>query len=131
MKSITYNVTEENKKIKSFRDLNVWKNGLEIVQNIYKLTKRFPKSEIYGLISQMRRASISVPSNIAEGFARKHNNEYKQCLYISLSSLAELETQLEISCLLGYVIKDSEEIYDLFEKMEHTKRMILNLIKCL
>jgi four helix bundle protein len=67
-----------NEKIKNFKDLNIWKLGVEIVEDIYSLTKNFPKEELYGLCSQMRRCAVSMPSNIAEGFARKHNKEYKQ-----------------------------------------------------
>ena len=80
-------------KIKNFQDLRIWQIGIEVVKDIYILTKKFPKEELYGLISQMRRSAISIPSNIAEGFRRYHNKEYKQFLYIALGSCAELETQ--------------------------------------
>ncbi|MDD4295020.1 MAG: four helix bundle protein [Candidatus Omnitrophica bacterium] len=74
-------------KIKSFKDLNIWERGVKIVEDIYAITKSFPKEEIYGLTSQMRRAAISIPSNIAEGFSSAYNKEYKQFLYISLGVL--------------------------------------------
>jgi four helix bundle protein len=90
-------------KIKSFRDLKIWQQGIDIVEDVYSLTKEFPREEKYSLISQMRRCSVSIPSNIAEGFRRYHNKEYKQFLYISLGSAAELETQLIISQRLSYI----------------------------
>ena len=64
-------------KIKSYKDLNIWKRSIKVVEDIYKITKNFPKEEIYGLTSQLRRSAVSIPSNIAEGFARFHNKEYK------------------------------------------------------
>lgn len=116
-------------KIKSFRDLNIWKLGIEIVEDIYKATKAFPKDELYGLVSQMRRCAVSVPSNTAEGFTRKHNKEYKQFLYIALGSCAELETQIEIAYRLEYIPGQKKK--DLLEKINHVTRMIMNLLKCL
>jgi len=79
-------------KIRDFRDLNVWKKGIEIVKDVYKMAEQLPKQEFYGLVSQMQRSAVSIPSNIAEGFNRFHNKEYKQFLYIALGSCAELET---------------------------------------
>jgi len=73
--------------------LRMWQKGIEIVKDIYMLTSKFPKEEIYGLTAQMRRSAISIPSNIAEGFKRSFPKEYKQFLHISLGSAAELETQ--------------------------------------
>jgi four helix bundle protein len=72
--------------IKTFRDLTIWQKSVELVIEIYRITKEFPKEETYGLVSQMRRAAISIPSNAAEGFRRFHNKEYKQFLYISSGS---------------------------------------------
>ena len=88
-------------KIKNFQDLRIWQKGIEVVKEIYILTKKFPKEELYGLTSQMRRSAVSIPSNIAEGFRRYHNKEYKQFLYIAMGSCAELETQIIISYELG------------------------------
>ena len=79
-------------KIKSFKDLRIWQKGMEIITDIYTLTKKFPKEELFSLTSQLRRSAISIPSNIAEGFKRFHNKEYKQFLFITLGSCAELET---------------------------------------
>lgn len=75
-------------KIKSFKDLKIWQKGIEIVKDVYDITKSFPKEELYGLTSQMRRCVVSIPSNIAEGFKRYHNKEFKQFLYITLGSSA-------------------------------------------
>lgn len=108
-------------KSKTFKDLKMWQRGIEIVKDIYALTKKIPKEELYGLTSQMRRSSISIPSNIAEGFKRSHNKEYKQFLHIALGSLAELETQLIIAKELGY-IKDNELNY-IAEKIDHVVKM--------
>ena len=85
-----------SEKIRNFKDLDIWKLAKEIVLDIYKETNNFPKTEVFALSSQIRRASISIPSNIAEGFNRYYNKEYKQFLYISLGSCAEIETQIEI-----------------------------------
>lgn len=115
------------KKITNFRDLNVWRKGIEIVKDIYKIVKRFPKEELYGLVSQMQRCSVSIPSNIAEGFNRVHNKEYKQFLYIALGSCAELETQIEIATELEYIGSDKKDF--LLEKLNHESRMLTNLIK--
>jgi four helix bundle protein len=118
---------EEKSKIKSFRDLDVWRLAMEIVVDIYEHTKGFPKEEVYGLVSQMRRAAVSIASNIAEGFNRYHNKEYRQFLYIALGSCAELETQLEVSLLLGYITQAVRD--KTIEKLDHESRMLRNLIK--
>ena len=89
-------------KIISHKDLKVWQESMTLVENIYKITSEFPKEEMYGLTSQIKRASISVPSNIAEGAGRKSNVEYMRFLYIALGSLSELETQLEIAVRLSF-----------------------------
>jgi four helix bundle protein len=88
--------------VKSYRDLEVWHLGLELVETIYRCTSEFPKNEIYGLATQMRRAAVSIPSNIAEGQARSSSKEFLHFLSFSLGSLAELETQLELTSRLGY-----------------------------
>jgi len=93
-------------QIKSFRDLRVWQGGMEIVQAIYAITQGFPKHELYGLASQIQRAAVSVPSNIAEGHARESTKEYLQHVSIAQASVAELETQLEIAKRLGYISSD-------------------------
>lgn len=83
--------------MKTHKDLDVWKKTIELVTNVYQLTQSFPKEELYGLTSQLRRSAVSVPSNIAEGAALQSNKEYLQFLYIALGSLMELDTQLIIS----------------------------------
>lgn len=98
--------------INSYKDLIVWQKSFELVIEIYKLTNLFPKSEIYGLVSQMRRCVVSIPSNIAEGFIRKHRKEYAQFISIAFGSGAELETQLLLSKELKFV---SEEEFIKFE----------------
>tara|TARA_R110001592_G_C12801192_1_gene716980 strand:+ start:139 stop:495 length:357 start_codon:yes stop_codon:yes gene_type:complete len=89
--------------ILSYRDLDVWQNAMSLVEAVYKATADFPAEEKYGLSSQIRRCAVSIPSNIAEGFMRKSTKEYIQFLYISLGSLGELDTQLEISNRLKYM----------------------------
>src|SRR5215212_10628 len=88
--------------INSYRDLRVWNAGIDLVGDVYRLTQDFPPHETYTLASQMQRAAISVPSNIAEGHAREHLKEYLHHLSIAQGSLAELDTQLEIARRLGY-----------------------------
>jgi four helix bundle protein len=88
--------------VKSFRDLDVWRLSLDLAEAVYQCTASFPKSELFGLTAQMRRAAVSVPSNIAEGRARSSTKEFLQFLSIALGSLAELETQFELAVRLGY-----------------------------
>ena len=113
--------------IKTYRDLDIWKKGIGLVKDVYKLTEKFPKQEMYGLVSQMRRAAVSIPSNIAEGFRRYHNKEYKQFLYVSSGSCAELETQITIAKELKYIQENEEAI--LLERLDHIGRMISSLLK--
>jgi len=88
---------------KSYRDLEVWRLGLDLVEIIYRSTAEFPKSEIFGLAAQMRRAAVSIPSNIAEGQARTSSKEFLHFLSIALGSVAELTTQLELANRLSYL----------------------------
>jgi four helix bundle protein len=88
--------------IHSFRDLRVWQISMDLVEHVYQVTRGFPKYEIYGLASQMQRAAVSVPSNIAEGHARAHLKEYLHHLAMAQGSLAELQTQIEIAERLEY-----------------------------
>ncbi len=83
--------------MKSHKELNVWKDAMQLASNIYQLTSNYPKDEIFGINSQMRRAAVSIPSNIAEGSARGSRKEYIRFLYIAAGSVSELETQLELS----------------------------------
>jgi four helix bundle protein len=113
-------------KIKDFKELRIWQKGIEIVKDVYGCTKTFPREELYGLTSQMRRAAVSIPSNIAEGFKRYHNKEYSQFLRMSMGSAAELETQLVISKELGYL--NSEELAGISEKLEYFSKMVSSLL---
>jgi len=92
--------------MKSFRELRVWQQAMDLVEKIYRLTQNFPTQETYGLMSQLRRAVISVPSNIAEGHTREHLKEYLHHLSMAQASLAEVETQLEIGVRLDYISRD-------------------------
>ncbi|MBO9584074.1 MAG: four helix bundle protein [Flavobacterium sp.] len=89
--------------MKTFRDLLIWQKSMNLVTEVYQITNSFPKEEIYGLSSQIRRSSISIPSNIAEGYGRNGNTELLRFLNISISSLFEMQTQLEISFNLKYI----------------------------
>jgi len=93
-------------EIKSFRDLRIWQLAMELVERVYRLTRGFPKQEIYGLSSQIQRSAVSVPSNIAEGHTRESTKEFLHHLSIAQASLAELETQLEIAVRLNYLSRN-------------------------
>ena len=112
--------------VKSHEDLQVWQMAIDFVTDLYKVTNNFPKSELYGLTNQIRRASVSIPSNIAEGSARKSTKEYIQFLYISLGSVAEVETQLLISKNLGYLNDEK-----LKTQIKNIKGKLINLIASL
>lgn len=94
--------------IKSYRDLQVWQRGVDIALLVYRLTESFPRAEIYGLTSQMRRAAVSIASNIAEGHSRS-NKQFGHYLETALGSLAELETQLEIARRIGYLAETDQQ----------------------
>jgi four helix bundle protein len=98
-------------KVQSYRDLVAWQKAIDLVVDIYKSTQAFPNSEMYGLVSQLRRAAVSIPSNIAEGQARLSTGEFKQFLGQARGSLVEVETQILIAQQLGYLeLKPSEEL---------------------
>lgn len=115
------------KQLKTHKDLDVWKRGIELVTEVYKVTKTLPNEETYGLCSQMQRAAVSIPSNIAEGAARSTTIDYIRYLYISLGSLSELETQIIICIKLKYL----DEKTQLLSEIESIRKMLLNLIKYL
>ncbi len=116
-------------KVKSYKELNVWNKGIEIVDRIYEITKNFPQMELYGLVCQMQRAAVSIPSNIAEGFVKGHTAEYKQYLRTALGSCAELDTQLIIAGRRNYAT--DTVVANLQEDIKYESRMITNLIKSL
>lgn len=120
-------VSEREKRMKTHYDLNVWNDSIDLVKEIYKITIKFPKEEIYGLTSQIKRAVISIPSNIAEGASRQTNKEFIQFLYIALGSASEVETQLIIAKELNF-INDSDLNY-LSNKLGKIKKMLNGLIK--
>lgn len=91
--------------MRSYRELIVWQRSMQLTREIYSLTAEFPREERFGLVSQMRRAAVSIPSNIAEGYVRKNRKEYIPFLSIAFGSAAELETQLLIAEMLGYSSK--------------------------
>ena len=106
------------------KDLDIWKIGIELVAEVYRATGEFPREEVYGITSQLRRAAVSIPSNIAEGAARTSRKEFLQYLYIALGSLAELETQVVISQRLRLLQEDIHA-----ELIEKLRRKMLNFIK--
>ena len=104
---------------KPHKNLDVWKISMETVQEIYKATASFPKHEIYGLVSQMRRSAVSIPSNISEGAARQTKKELVNFLHIAQGSLSELDTQLDISLALGYLaLEDRNRIDELLVRID-------------
>lgn len=115
--------------MQSYKELTVWQKSVELVSEMYQVTKRFPKEEMYGLISQIRRSAVSVPSNIAEGWGRGSTQEYIRFLTIARGSLMELETQLIISEKLTYLT--SEQQAALSKSIEQIGRMLNGLIKSL
>ena len=106
------------------KNLTVWSKSIELAEEIYKITKEFPKEELYGIVSQIRRSAVSISANIAEGAARNSNKEYIQFLYIALGSLSELETELIISNRVGYLKNEL-----IFKKLIEIKKLLLGLIK--
>jgi four helix bundle protein len=115
---------KEKKMLLSYRDLNVWQNAMNLVEDVYKITANFPKEEKYGLISQIRRCSVSIPSNISEGFMRKSTKEF---IYISLGSLGELDTQMEIAVRLKFM--ESQKEFN--EKLLLIRKQLYGLVKSL
>src|SRR6266404_1530372 len=117
----------ERKMLKSYRDLVVWQKAMDVTVETYRFSNDFPKSELYGLTSQLRRAGVSVPSNVAEGYGRGSRKEYVQFLCISQGSLKELETQVIIAQRLNYGSKTAGD--DLLESSEEVGRMLGALIR--
>lgn len=97
----------------SYRDLVVWQKSMEMVRFIYQLTNTFPKEELYSLTSQVRRSAVSIPSNIAEGYGRQHCLEYIRFLQIARGSLFELQTQMELAIMIGYLKREELITVDL------------------
>jgi len=113
--------------IKSYKGLEVWQKAMDMVMMCYQATKSFPKSEAYGLVSQLQRAAVSIPANIAEGRERKHSREFTQHLSIAYASTAELETHIQIAQRLNYI--NNTKTNNLLEKAAETGRMLNGLRK--
>ena len=114
------------KGIKSFKDLEIWKRSIRLAKEIYQISEAFPKTELYSLTNQLRRAAISIPSNIAEGHTRKYTKEFRQFLYVALGSLAEVETLLVLSVELKCIHQD--KILPLQKEIEELGKMINALL---
>jgi four helix bundle protein len=110
----------------SYRDLIAWQKGIELVAAIYHVTKTFPKEELYGLTSQLRRAAVSIPSNVAEGQGRKSKAEFRHFLHNAAGSLMEVETQLTIATMLAYLERTKEA--ELLERTNELGRILNGLI---
>lgn len=114
-------------RIRTYRDLMVWQKSMSLVTDVYRLPRSFPKEEMYGLTSQMRRSAVSVPSNIAEGYGRNSTHDYVRFLRIAMGSLYELQTQMEIAGNLGYADNNPPESID--QSAREIERMMSSLIK--
>jgi four helix bundle protein len=112
---------------KSYRDLDVWREAMDFVVECYRMTRTFPKSEVYGLTSQLQRAAVSTPANIAEGQGRQHDKEFLQHLAIAYGSLAEAETHIQIARRLEYI--DGERESMMLERAARIGRMLNGLRK--
>lgn len=114
-----------SEKLKCFKDLIVWQKAYKLTLEIYKITEKFPKHEQYGLSSQIRRAAVSVVSNIAEGYSRKGRGEYINFLSMAYASLSEFETQLLLSKDLGYITED--ELNELLNLKDEVGGMLFSM----
>jgi four helix bundle protein len=121
----------DNNKVsaKNYRELLVWQEGIKLAKAVYKLTEKFPRQETYALADQIRRAVVSVPSNIAEGQARKAPADFRRFLHISLGSLAEVDTQLVLAHEFGYLSKEDINILD--EQIQGLRKKLYALINSL
>lgn len=115
--------------MQTYKDLIVWQRGVQLVKAVYVLTSQFPKSEMFGLTSQMRRASVSIPANLAEGYSRKHRAEYAQFVRIAFGSGAELETFLILAQELG--LTSREDLRESSELLDEIMRMLNKMVSSL
>jgi four helix bundle protein len=116
----------DRKTVRTHKDLDVWKKAMDLAAKVYSLTARFPKEELYGLTSQIRRSAVSIPSNIAEGAARHSRKEFIQFLHIASGSVAELETQLLLAVRMGLIPGDS-----IISHIEEVRKPLLGLLRSL
>jgi four helix bundle protein len=121
----------ENNKApaRNYRDLIVWQDGIKLAKSVYKLTEKFPRQEVYALADQIRRAAVSVPSNIAEGQARKSPGDFRRFLHIALGSLAEVDTQLVLAQEFGYITKEDTDVMD--EQIQGLRKKLYALMNSL
>ncbi|MEK7336824.1 MAG: four helix bundle protein [Nitrospirota bacterium] len=112
--------------ITTHKDLDVWKKAMDLVTHVYTLTSQFPKEELYGLTSQIRRSAVSIPSNIAEGAARHSRKEFIQFLHIASGSVAELETQILLAARMGFASATST-----LPHIEEVRKLLLGLLRAL
>ena len=120
-------MSDQRIEMSTHKDLIVWEKSIEFVTEVYKITSTFPSEEKFGLVSQLRRAAVSIPSNVAEGAARNHDKEFIQFLSISLGSASEVETQLIICLNLKFL---SDEIYNkLNNEIVEIRKMLSGLLK--
>jgi four helix bundle protein len=121
--------TRDSGPIRSYRDLRVWQDSMDLVVETYRTTSRFPKEERYSLVDQLRRAAVSVPSNIAEGHGRSRTGDYLRYLSVAVGSLHELETQVQIATRLEYISDDVQK--KLLDACAAIGRMLSALIRAL
>ena len=120
---------ERKPPVADFRDLEVWKEGMELAKLVYRNTSGFPREEVYGLTSQMRRACVSVPANIAEGYGRETTGAYIQFLRVAQGSLKELETLIDLSEQLGFLPREYSVVLN--DRATRTGKMLRALIRAL
>ncbi len=113
--------------MKTHKDLDLWQGAIDLAREVYETTRSYPEEEKFGLVSQMRRSAVSIPSNIAEGAARNSNKEFLQFLYIALGSISELDTQIEISKAVE--MADVEELQELQECVVRVGKLTSGLIR--
>lgn len=113
--------------MKTFRDLLIWQKAMNLVTNTYQITEKFPKEELFGLTSQIRRSDISLPSNIAEGYGRDSNKELLRFINIAIGSLFEFQTQIEIAKNINYL--NENEFKNLYEETRELEAMIISFSK--
>ena len=116
--------------LRNYRDLQVWQKAYQLCLEVYRATGAFPKHELYGITTQLRRAAVSIPSNIAEGYGRKTTKEYIQFLYVAYGSICELETQIMLSGDLGYLPRHVlEKLQDGIGEVERMLKALINSLQ--
>jgi len=119
----------ERTAVRTYRDLKAWQKGFELCADVYCATRKFPKSELYGLTAQIQRAAVSIPSNIAEGFGRRTTADFLRSLYIAYGSICELQTQVLLAIRLDYLPVTGAD--SLLQSIGDTERLTKALIKAL